>query len=131
MELLKQHECADCKKILHIVCAEWDRALEKHVCFPCMSRRSSAPAAAPVSDVPSPDYSPPDLSFKEYTLVSPPETSAGPAPLMAGVVVCDDVTRAVQKKTAVKGKIAKFCKACGGTDHQRRSSLLCSKNPKI
>ena len=128
MELLKQHECADCKNILHVMCAEWDQALEKHVCFPCMSKRSSAsvasPDSAPTSPI-SPDYPPPDMSSDKWR-------SAGPAPLVpAGVLVAGKVTRVVQKKTAGKEKNSKLCKACGGTDHQRRSSLLCSKNPKF
>ena len=127
MALLPQHTCPDCQAIVHVMCAKWDEALEQHVCLPCMSRQCSQPPDVTVDDFIS------SVSPQAPIQRTNPASSFATTPMVPGILVCgvvapkksNSLCGVAEKKTSKK--VAKTCKACGGTDHQRRSSMLCSK----
>ena len=104
MELRPTHACPDCKKIVHILCAEFDDDTDKYVCKICFSRRGKVPDPP---SIPAP---------------TPKDTTPVTAPAPAPALVIDSAVASVQSKAVKK---VKSCPACGSSDHQRRSSKKC------
>ena len=88
-ELRSCHNCADCNKIVHVLCAEFDEETNKDVCRPCHSRRGlgirqnlPSPTITPAAvQAPSPDLSPdvvPKVALDTCTVCT--EETPTPAP---------------------------------------------------
>ena len=96
-ELCSQHKCPHCKGIVHMQCGVFDEDTDEYICNRC-------------------------FFFVLPRREKEKQASSASARTPASAAVPP------QKKVAAKGKeksSAKVCPACGGTDHQRRTSKKC------
>ena len=133
IELRSLHKCVDCKSIVHVLCAEFDKETNKDVCRPCHSRRGlgirqnlPSPTITPAAiQAPSPDFPPdvvPKVALDTCTVCT--EETPTPAP---GKKPSKKGQKKIPKPYVESGK---KCSSCGQTDHQRKSSLKCPNNKK-
>ena len=103
MELIPEHTCPICKKIVHILCADFDMLTDKYVCKPCSNSWLSSTAT-------------------EIPIGEPTPTAIN----SLAILVCGEVKKMAAKPSGKKVRIASStCCACGGNDHQRKSSSKC------